>query len=43
MNFGTPQEVIDEEKENNPNTPKEDLFGCLVYIVYLVICYFIIF
>ena len=37
----TPQEAYEEDKQINPTTPKEDAFGCLITILYLVIIFLI--
>jgi hypothetical protein len=37
MNFGTPQEMYDDDRENNPTTLKEDLFGFFISFLYIII------
>ena len=37
MNFGTPQEMHDEENETNPQTKEEKNSVCLVSFAYVVI------
>jgi len=41
MNFGTPQEMIDEDNYYNPQTEVEKNFGCLVSIIYVLIVFLI--
>jgi len=35
--LGTPQEIIDEEREFNPPAPKDDFLGCLGSFIWLVV------
>lgn len=37
----TPQEAYDEDKRLNPTTKKDDVFGCLMTILYLGIIFLI--
>lgn len=37
MNFGTPQEMYDEENETNPQSTKDKNFGCLVSVIYFIV------
>ena len=37
MNFGTPQEMYDDDKEINPTTQEEDSFNFLFTVIYIVI------
>lgn len=41
MNFGTPQEMYDEENEINPQTKEEKNFSCLISIIYILIVFLI--
>lgn len=36
-NFGTPQEIIDEDEYFNPQTKEEKIFGCLIGIIYFIV------
>jgi len=36
-NFGTPQEMIDEDEYFNSQTKEEKIFGCLIGIIYFIV------
>lgn len=36
-NTGTPQEMIDEERDFIPESDGEKLLGCIFYLIYLLI------
>jgi len=41
MNYGTPQEMIDEEESFNPKTDDEKLGGCFVSIIFVLVIFII--
>jgi len=43
MNFGTPQEMIDEENSFNPKTENEKIGGCVAVIFFVLIVFLIIY
>ena len=35
-NIETPQEMYDEDKQWNPKEPKDDFYGCIIEIIFVV-------
>ena len=36
-NFGTPQEMYDDNEENNPVDLESKTYGCIFYVLFIVI------
>jgi len=41
MNYGTPQEMIDEENDFNPKSENERLRGCICTVFFILIVFLI--
>jgi len=43
MNYGTPQEMIDEEESFNPKTDDEKNGSCFVSIIFVLVIFIIVY